>query len=192
VDPARARARLVDALRAAYSGEWGAILAYLGHYRSLPPGPDRALIRRILVDEVRHRRLVLAMLETLGGTPNPRAERKLTIVGRAIAAFCRVGGWFLPMVGAARLERDNVVEYEIAARLAWFAGRSEMVDPLLHLAEVEWDHERWLRERASTHPMWRLVPHWRPPAPRASIRARFDAFAAAPRRVRVRRSPLVR
>ena len=113
-------------------------------------------------------------------------------MGNAIALFCRVGGWFFPMYGAARLEADNIVEYEIAARLAWVAGRREYVESLLHLAEVEWDHEHVLRTYAASHPLWRWVPHWPVPAPRESIHARFEAFVRAPTPVKRRWSALVR
>ena len=190
--PERARRELLRGLQLAYSGEWGAIRAYLGHYASLPAGEDRALIRRVLVDEIRHRRLVLEILEGLGGRADPRSERKMDVVGGAIAAFCRVGGWFLPMAGAARLECDNVVEYEVLARLAWWARLEPLVEPMLHLAEVEWDHEAWLRGRASAHRLWRLVPSWPTPPPRASIRERFAEFVRAPTAVVRRRSLLVR
>ena len=192
MDAARARRELVRGLALAASGERGAIGAYLGHRASLPHGPDRAMIRTILVDEIRHRRLVIAMLEGLGGRLSRRNERKLAVVGAAIATFCRVGGWFLPMVGAARLECDNIVEYEILARLAHVAGLPHLVDPLLHLAEVEWDHEFELRRAAMTHRCWRFTPSWPVPAPRESIRARFAAFHRRPVAVRRRFSLLVR
>lgn len=191
-DPGRARRELVRGLQLAYSGEWGAVRAYLGHRASLPPGPHREALFTILKDEVRHRRVLLAMLRDLGSGPDRAAERKLTCVGDAIALFCRVGGWFLPMYGAARLEADNVVEYEIAARLAWAAGRPEHVESLLHLAEVEWDHEEVLRRFAASHRAWRWMPHWPLPPPRATIRARFRAYVEAPTVVRRRWSALVR
>ena len=179
---------LARALQLAYSGELGAIHAYLGHRSSLPFGPDRAMIRRILVDEIRHRRSIGALLRSLGARPDRARERKMRRVGNAIAASCRVGGWFFPMYGAARLERANIVEYEVAARLALLAGRDDLVDRLLHYAEVEWDHERSLRERAATHRLWRLVPRWPPPPPRETIRERFRAFRERP--CRVHRGPL--
>jgi rubrerythrin len=187
-----ARRELVRCLQLAYSGELGAIWAYLGHRRSLPHGDDRVGIRRLLIDEVRHRRSILAMLRDLGARPDRLRERKMRFVGGSIAAFCRVGGWFLPMYGAARLERNNIVEYEIAARIAWHAGRHDLIDTLLHYAEVEWDHESWLRERASSHRLWRIVPHRPPPPPRASIRESFDRFRARPCRVRRGVAPFVR
>ncbi len=192
MDAVRARRELVRALQSAASGELGAIRAYLGHRASLPPGPDRALIREILVDEIRHRRIVIEMLAGLHASPDPRNERKLSIVGGAISTFCRVGGWFLPMVGAARLECDNIVEYEIAARLAHHAGLPALIDPLLHLAEVEWDHEFRLRSAAMTHRLWQFVPSWPIPSPRESIRGRFAAFSRRPVPVRRRFSLLVR
>lgn len=193
MDVQRSRRELVRGLALAASGEWGAIRAYLGHRASLPPGPDRQTIREILVDEIRHRRLVIEMLGDLGAGLDPRSERKLNVVGGLIAAFCRVGGRFLPMVGAARLECDNIVEYEILARLAHGAGVPALVESLLHLAEVEWDHEARLRSCASRHVLWRFAGiGWPVPAPRASIRERFAGFLVRPTRVRRRRSLLVR
>lgn len=192
MDASFARQDLRRGLALAASGELGAIRAYLGHRRSLPPGPDRALLLRILKDEIRHRRRVIEMLGGLGGRLDRRAETKLYVVGSTIAAFCRVGGWFLPMVGAARLECDNIIEYEILARLAWWAGEQAQIETLLHYAEVEWDHEVWLRERAMTHPLWRFVACWPVPAPRATIRERFEAFTRRPSAVRRRFSLLVR
>ncbi len=192
MDAARAHRELVHGLGLAASGEWGAIRAYLGHRASLPAGPDRQMLREILVDEIRHRRIVIAMLHQLGGRLSPANERKLTIVGGSISAFCAVGGWFLPMAGAARLECGNIVEYEHLARYAHLAGQRTQIEPLLHLAEIEWDHELRLRTAAMTHRLWRLVPAWPVPPPRASIRGRFAAFLAHPRAPRRRRSLLVR
>ena len=68
--------------------------------------PDREAIWRILVDEVRHRKTVLAMLRRFGWGPDRRAERKLRGVGKTISVMCHLGGWFLPMYGAARLEAE--------------------------------------------------------------------------------------
>jgi hypothetical protein len=150
------------------------------------------MLRRVLVDEIRHRRSILRMLATLGKRPDPFRERKMRAVGDAIARFCLVGGWFFPMYGAARLEADNVVEYEVAARLAWLAGRHDLIDELLHYAEVEWDHERSFRERAASHPLWRVVPKWPVPPPRESIRARFAEFRQDPQPPRLRTALVVR
>ncbi len=183
MDVGDARHRLILALQMAYSGELGAIHAYIGHRRALKRArhaEDRTLIARILLDEFRHRRSVGRMLAELGAAPDPRRERKMTRIGKTIACLCRFGGWYMPMYGAARLERDNVVEYEIAAQLAHAANTPEYVDELLELAEVEWDHELWLRERSQSHWMWKVTPGWQPPPPRATIRERFETWRSTP------------
>lgn len=175
----RARANLVRLLQLAYSGELGAIRAYLGHRHSLPDRTERAEITKIIRDEVRHRRCLASMLEALGSAPDPYRERKMNRVGRAISAFCQVGGWFFPMYGAGRLESQNSVEYERAARLALVAGHETLIEEFLVMAEVEWDHERYFRSKAASHWLWRFVAQWPAPAPREEIRRRFAAYAAS-------------
>ena len=195
MDATEARKRLVIALQMAYSGELGAAYAYYGHTKSLKRArhaADRVLIWRVFKDEVRHRAMIRTMLHGLGAQGDPRRERKLARIGKSIACFCRIGGWFLPMYGAARLERDNVIEYEIAAQLAWRAGTTDLVEDLLGLAEVEWDHELWLRERAMAHWMWKIVPGWQPPPARTTIRARFEAFRADPEALPLERTSWLR
>ena len=165
---------LVEGLQMAYSGEWGAVHAYLGHRAALPHGPDRELIVQILKDELEHRKALLSMLHACGRAEDPKRETRMNRVGRTIGCLCGIGGWFVPMYGAARLESANIREYEVLARLAHAAGHDEFVDELLTLGEVEWDHEWWLRERASSHWLWRFFPKWIPPAPRESIRERYE------------------
>jgi len=171
-----ARVQLCFLLQLAYSGERGAALAYVGHAASLRDPRERTEVRRILRDEVRHRLVLRSMMAELGCAPDPRRERKLDRVGKAISLFCRVGGYFFPMYGAARLENQNIGEYEHAARLAVCAGQMPLADQLLELAEVEWDHELFFRSCASRHPLWRVMSRWPAPPPRASIRERFAAF----------------
>ena len=177
-DPA-ARRELILLLQVACSGELGAARAYLGH-RAAVRGAERGELSRILRDEVRHRRCLKKMLRDLGSAPDARRERKMNRVGRLISAFCRVGGWFAPMYGAGKLESQNIREYEHAARLALAAGCEARVEELLVMAEVEWDHERFFREKASSHALWRVSPGWTAPAPRESIRGSFAAFARLP------------
>ena len=168
-----ARDRLVRALQRAHAGELGAALAYVGHRRSVRGTPDARLIGRILRDELAHRRLLRHLLDDLGADPDPRRERLMRWIGRTVGFLCNVGGWYVPMYGAARLEAGNVVEYEVAARLAQRAGRPADAETLLHLAEVEWDHERALRERTASHWAWRLSPKWRvPERPKRELVAR--------------------
>lgn len=101
----------------------------------------------------------------------------MNAVGKSISWFCQIGGWFFPMYGAARLEAQNIREYEVAARLAHVAGLEAMCEPLLEMAEVEWDHEQYFRTKAMQHVLWRVMPKWPLPPPRAEIRQSFRVFA---------------
>ncbi len=173
---AEARGRLVHFLQMAHGGELGAALAYDSHARSARNTVERDDILRIRDEEIDHRGRVGRMLAELGERPDPAIERTMARIGRAIAAFCRVGGWFLPMYGAGRLERRNIVEYEDAARAAALSGHGDFVNDLLDMAEVEWDHERFFRLKSASHPLWRWFPKWSPPPPREEIRKSFAAF----------------
>ena len=174
-----AREQLIFLLQLAYSGELGALLAYIGHRHSLRDRKDRAEVGKIARDEIHHRHCILRMLTELGSAPEARRERKMARVGWAISVFCHVGGWFFPMYGAGKLEAQNIREYEDAARLALIAELTAYVDPLLEMAEVEWDHELYFRSRASSHPLWRVVPKWPTPDLRVAIRQSFSEFASS-------------
>lgn len=166
---------LVTLLRLAYSAERAAYIAYLGHERSVRAPVEKAEIRRIGRQELQHRRIVGDMLAALGGAPSLRRERWMPWVGRAVWLSCFLFGRFIPMYGAGRLERDNIDQYVAAARLAIAAGRPEFVDACLHMAEVEWDHERYFHAKARESRLARLFRDWDDPPPRASYRAEFPA-----------------
>src|SRR5262245_3876063 len=174
--PSEARVRLVHFLQMAHAGERGAALAYESHARTARTVTERDEILKIRAEEIDHRERVGRMLARLGERPDPALERTMERIGRAIAAFCRIGGWFLPMYGAGRLERRNIVEHEDAARAAALSGNGDFVDDLLDMAEVEWEHERFFRLKAASHPLWRWVPGWEPPPPRGAIRQSFNGF----------------
>lgn len=176
MNPREARRRLVRILQLAHAGELGAALAYESHARTARTSVERDDILKIRAEELDHRTRVGRLLERLGEQPDAAVERSMERIGRAIAAFCRIGGWFLPMYGAGRLERRNIVEYEEAARASLLSGHSEFVDDLLDMAEVEWDHERFFRLKSASHWAWRWMPHWDPPPPRERIRESFAGF----------------
>ena len=170
--PDDARAKLIHQLQCAYSGELAAGYAYRGHWHSVRDPQERERIRQIEADEWHHRRLVGGLLEQLGAKPLRRREAIFWMIGKFIAGFCHVGGWFAPIWGAGRLERHNIVEYEDCAEYAAQCGREEMIDCLLTMAEVEWEHEKFFREKAAGHWMVRLFGIWPAPPPKESIRAK--------------------
>ena len=168
-----AEARLIDLLQRAYSGELAAALAYAGHQRSLPAGADRERIGVIEAEELHHRERVGGLLAAMGAGPSEARERRARRIGRTLAFLCHWTGWVAPMWGAGRLERGNIVEYEVAARLAMAAGRPEFTGCLLDMAEVEWEHELFFRERVLSRRLGRRMPRWEPPPPKGEIRASF-------------------
>ncbi len=81
------------------------------------------------------------MLTQLGTKPLPIREAIFFTIGKTLGTLCHVSGWFLPMYGAGRLERRNIVEYERAAMYALRCGREDLIDCLVEMAEVEWEHD---------------------------------------------------
>lgn len=169
--------RLTVELQHAYSGELAAGYAYRGHWRSVGDEAERTRIHQIEDEEWHHRRLVGEMLEKLGAKPLRLREAIFYTIGRTLGAMCHISGWFMPMYGAGRLESRNILEYERAAVFASRCDHEELIDCLLEMAEVEWEHEHYFRERVSRHWMLRFIPLWKEPPPKDSIRQRFRAVA---------------
>jgi rubrerythrin len=168
-----ARSDLIQILQLAYSGELAAAYAYRGHAGSVREPAEKTRIRRIEDEEWHHRRLVGQLLESLGAAPDPRRERRAAVIGRVLGFLCHVSGWFVPMYGAGRLESRNIREYEVAAGYARDCGRTDMIDGLLTMAEVEWEHEAYFRERVLSHPWSRKFAVWPQPPGKETIRAAF-------------------
>ena len=178
VDPVKL---LVAQLQLAHAGELAAGYAYRGHWRSVRDPEERERIHKIEDEEWHHRRLVAGILRDLGAGPRPVREAVFWTIGRTLGALCHVAGRFLPMYGAGRLERRNIVEYEDAAVYACASGHLELLDCLLTMAEVEWEHEQYFRARITGHPLLRLFPLWPAPPPRETIRDRFEGEGPAVR-----------
>src|ERR1041385_6734937 len=168
------REKLIAILQLAYSGELAAAYAYRGHWHSVSAADERAAIRKIEADELRHRELVGEMLSGFGRGPNARRELRAAVIGRSLQFLCYVTGWLAPMYGAGKLESRNVREYETAARYARDGGAGELVDCLLEMAEVEWDHEHYFRSCVLSHWLGRRLPVWPPPPPKETIRMSFE------------------
>jgi hypothetical protein len=168
---------LVHTLQNAASGELAAGFAYRGHWHSVRETADRERIHQIEDEEWHHRALVIGLLRDLGARPRRLREAVFWTIGRVLGAACHISGWFFPMYGAGRLERRNIVEYEDAARFALACGHPEMLDCLLGMAEVEWEHEKYFREKVTGHPWTRMFKVWKPAPPKEAIRAAFGRAA---------------
>jgi len=164
---------LGELLQLAYSGELAAAYAYRGHWKSSRRSEEREQIRVIEEEEWHHRRQVGEMLTQLGLAPDPKRELRARIIGRTLGALCWVSGWLAPMLGAGALERRNVFEYTSAAGFARDCKRTEWIDCLLVMAEVEWEHEAYFRSRVLDHWLGRRLPLWPQPGPKAQIREDF-------------------
>lgn len=174
--PFQARERLIAILQRAYSGELAAAHAYRGHWQSVACAQEQADIQGIEAEELEHRRAVGHILRQLDAQPQWFREIYMDRIGRSIAFLCHLGGWFIPMYGAGQLEYGNVAEYEHAARYAWSAELPQHVDVLLEMAEVEWEHEQYFRQKIKGHWLCRFVPDWGQLPPKDHIRQSFDDF----------------
>ena len=168
--PETAKERLIHLLQNAHAGELAAFHAYDGHYKSVNDPAEKLEIKKIRDEEWEHRECVARILKDLGSGPRPSREFLMKLVGLSIGLMCRVGGWLIPMYGAGKLESGNIVEYEVAAKLAFEAGRPEFIEDLLLMAEIEWDHELYFRKKYLSHRAQALLPKWKLPPARESIR----------------------
>lgn len=175
VENQQSRQRLILILQSAYSGELAAAYAYRGHLRSVSDQAESEAIRTIEEDEWRHRKQVGEMLTSLDAGPNQRRERRAAVIGRTLGMMCHVSGWLAPMYGAGRLESRNIREYETAARCARDCGRHDLIECLLEMAEVEWDHELYFRSRVRSHALGRRLSLWPEPPPKETIRKSFES-----------------
>lgn len=176
--PSDVHARLVRLLQNAHAGELAAFHAYEGHRLSVRDPAERMDLARIQLEELEHRECVGAILRRLGAAPRPSRERGMALIGRAIGLLCRIGGWLVPMYGAGLLERGNIVEYDVAARLAAEAGYPEPIPSLEAMAYVEWEHEAYFRAKVRSHRLSRFIPHWSVPPARIRPAVRLEPPAA--------------
>ncbi len=160
---ATSREKLIQILQNAYSGECAAAYAYRGHWKSLKDSPEKTRIKDIEAEEWDHRRRVGEWLEKVGAKPNAAREKIFWTVGRTLGATCFLSGWFMPMYFAGRLESQNSVEYEDAAKFAAELEMTDCVEDLLDMARVEVEHEEFFHSVVSGHrllPIMRRVFGW--------------------------------
>jgi len=167
------RQNLITLLQLAYSGELAAAYAYRGHWHSVRDKYERAGIEKIEKEEWHHRELVGEMLRDLNASPKRVREIRAKVMGRTLGLLCHFTGWLAPMYGAGRLESRNIVEYETAAMYARDCDRDDLIDCLLTMAEVEWEHEQYFRSRVLLHRFGKRLSLWPEPPPREMIRESF-------------------
>ena len=172
----KAEELLVTALQNAHAGELAAARAYHGHGLSLfvTDQVEKKEILKIRDEELHHRKRIHEMLVEMGGKPRFLQELLMGCIGHTISLLCLVGGWFVPMYGAGKLESTNIFEYEVAARLAHLCGKTHWVEEFLAFGELEWDHEIYFRRKTESHWLSRWIPFWTFPPAKSTIR---DSFA---------------
>ena len=62
----------------------------------------------------------------------------------------------------------------MAARHARDCDRADLIDCLLEMAEVEWEHELYFRSRVREHFLGRRLPLWPQPPPKEMIRISLE------------------
>lgn len=176
--PRDARKALINLLQNAHAGEKAAANAYYGHAFSLfvRDKKEQEEIFQIYKDELHHRSRLFEMLTDLKAKPRFFRELGMYLIGGVICVLSYFGTWFIPMYGAGKLERSNVGEYEVAARLAFLAGEKAIIDELLLFAEVEWDHELYFKEKVQSHFLSKWISLWPEIHKREFIRSSFEEF----------------
>lgn len=171
-----AKIKLIKLLQNAHAGEKAAANAYYGHAWSalFVSKQEKAEILEIYQDELHHRARLYEMLVELDAKPRISRELLMFLVGFVIGFLCLFGGWFIPMYGAAKLENENIEEYEVAARLAKVSGYPHFVDELLTFAEIECDHEAYFRKKAESHFLIKYFPFRARRPIRGSIREKYN------------------
>lgn len=155
--------RFIEILLNAYSGELAAALAYKGHWKSLSNPVEIAKIQQIENEEWKHRHSVGLMLIYFGEKPNKFREVRCWFIGTIIAMGCHLIGWFLPMYFAGKLESNNTIEYENAAKYAHNLNLIDFENELILMSAVEKEHELFFLQTISNHkflPIMKKVFHW--------------------------------
>ena len=138
-------------LRLAYSAERAAAYAYCGHAASVNELIEKEELKKIEDEEWEHREFILNLMNEYDISVSRWLEIKYFLIGKTISLSCHVIGWFMPMYFAGRLESGNVNEYIYLKN--WFneIGVYKHDECLLHMAEVEKEHEIYFLNKISNH-----------------------------------------
>jgi len=138
---------LIDLLQRAYSAEKAAAFAYIGHAASVSDKEARASIRQIELDEWKHRKEVLTIMDCYDIPISSKYERNFHILGRVISASCYVIGRFMPFYFAGRLESGNVCEYFRMMHFFHELGIADHDQVLYEMGIKEKEHEVYFLEQ---------------------------------------------
>lgn len=142
--------KLIRMLRFAHAAEIAAYHAYEGHWRSVSNEAERAHIRKIAMDELKHISMITAILASMKAKPSKFLDFCGMLVGETVGLGCYHSGWRLPMIVAGLMEKIGTASYHKIALEAADNGMVILTYILLDMAKVEDEHEAYfkkLRER---------------------------------------------
>lgn len=139
--------KLTDLLQRAYSAEKAAAFAYQGHAHSVKAADEKKSIHQIEMDEWRHRKDVLIIMNEYKIGVNSFYEFRFHIIGKIISASCFVIGWFMPYYFAGRLESGNVCEYFRMIHYFHQLGITKHDQILYEMGMTEKDHEIYFLDK---------------------------------------------
>lgn len=145
------RKKLIELLQMAYSGEKSAAYAFQGHADAVGSLEEKARIREIEADEWHHRNEVGKILAELDASPSPLREVFQVMIGRVLQVLCPLGGWYLPMYAAWKLELNNIDEYSKAAYYAEILALPDVIERLKHMSDVEKSHAEYFAQVVQSH-----------------------------------------
>lgn len=146
-----ARKNLIRILQHAHAGELAAAYAYRGHWKSLKESAEKTQIEVIENEEWVHRENVRKWLTELGAGPRKMREAIFWTIGRVLGILCFVSGWFFPMYFAGRLESQNILEYEEAAKYASDLEMEDCESEMNKMSRVEAQHEAFFSKAVAGH-----------------------------------------
>ncbi len=158
-----ARDNLIRILQNAHAGELAAAFAYRGHWKSLKESPEKAKIEIIENEEWVHRENVRKWLTDLNSEPRKLREAVFWTIGRSLGILCFVSGWFFPMYFAGRLEGQNILEYEEAAKYSKELGLEDCENEMMEMSRVEAEHEEFFSNAVAGHrflPISKKIFRW--------------------------------
>lgn len=139
-------------LQKARSAELGAFLAYDGHRQSISDPKERAEIRKIQKDELKHLIIVSKMLKYLDAKPDRFRDTVFTVIGNTLGFLCHYTGWLLPMHGALILEKIGVHNYFEMLEASLNEGYPELAMTLDALTRSEQAHRVYFEEKIKNGP----------------------------------------